>query len=181
MSPSSWKVVPRRRVGQNASRALAPEGRLLLHNCQVPQENLLGEMNRGCGLHWQPRRVPHYVGAASLGMAQSAYEEALCFARERVAFDRPIIEFQGIQFKLAEMATMLEASRLLVYRAAWMHDQGMHVVKGSLYCQLFATESAQRVVDRSGSDLRRTWRVAREPGGFSVQGREATTHLRGYH
>ena len=127
-----------------------PEGRMLLNNCRVPRENLLGELNRGLRVALGNLDVFRTtVGAASLGMAQSAYEEALKFTRERVAFERPLMEFQALQFKLADMVTLLEASRLLVYRAAWMSDQGMPAVKEASIAKLYATESAQQVVDQA--------------------------------
>jgi acyl-CoA dehydrogenase len=90
------------------------------------------------------------VGAAAVGLAQRALEEAVDYGRKRRQFDRPLTEFQGIQFKLAEMATELEAARLLVYQAAWAHDCGASDSKlKSSMAKLFATEAAQRIVDQA--------------------------------
>jgi acyl-CoA dehydrogenase len=90
------------------------------------------------------------VGAAAVGLAQRALEEGVDYGRKRRQFDRPLTEFQGIQFKLAEMATELEAARLLVYQAAWAHDSGAADAKlKSSMAKLFATEAAQRIVDQA--------------------------------
>src|SRR4030095_685968 len=90
------------------------------------------------------------VGAAAVGLAQRALEEAVDYGRKRRQFDRPLTEFQGIQFKLAEKATELEAARLLVYQAAWAHDSGAADAKlKSSMAKLFATEAAQRIVDQA--------------------------------
>jgi alkylation response protein AidB-like acyl-CoA dehydrogenase len=83
-----------------------------------------------------------------VGLAQRALEEALRHSRERRQFGRAIGEFQGIQFKLADMATELEAARLLVYQAAWSHDcAGADAKRQSSMAKLYATEAAQRVID----------------------------------
>jgi acyl-CoA dehydrogenase len=90
------------------------------------------------------------VGAAAVGFAQRALEEAIRYSKRRQQFGRPIAEFQGIEFKLAEMATELEAARLLVYQAAWAHDCGNADTKlKSSMAKLYATEAAQRIVDQA--------------------------------
>jgi acyl-CoA dehydrogenase len=83
-------------------------------------------------------------------MARRALEEAVRYSRQRRQFGRELAHFQGIQFKLADMATELEASRLLVYQAAWVNDQGLDGVKQkSSMAKLYATEAAQRIVDQA--------------------------------
>jgi alkylation response protein AidB-like acyl-CoA dehydrogenase len=90
------------------------------------------------------------VGAAAVGLAQRGLEEALRYSAMRRQFGHAIGEFQGIQFKLAEMATELEAARLLVYQAAWAHDTGAADAKQkSSMAKLYATEAAQRIVDQA--------------------------------
>lgn len=127
-----------------------PEGAMRLQDCQVPRENLLGPLNAGMRVALSNLQVFRTtVGAAAIGMAQSAYEESAAFARERIAFQHPIAELQAIQFKLADMATQLEAARLLVYRAAWMADNGIASMKEASMAKLFATEAAQRVIDEA--------------------------------
>jgi len=127
-----------------------PEGRMTLDNCRVPKANLLGPLNRGMRVALSNLDVFRTtVGAAAIGMAQGAFEEATQFAKTRIAFERPIMELQAIQFKLADMATLLEAARLLVYRAAWMRDQGLEVIREASMAKLFATEIAQKVADEA--------------------------------
>ena len=90
------------------------------------------------------------VGAAALGIAEAAYEEAFTYAQRRVAFGEPIINFQTIQFKLADMATKIEAARWLVYRAAYLRDKGMpRTIKEASMAKLFAAEIAGQVTDEA--------------------------------
>ena len=90
------------------------------------------------------------VGAAAVGLAKRALDEAIAYSRNRRQFGRALAEFQATQFKLAEMATELEASRLLVYQAAWTNDQHQpEASRKSSMAKLFATEAAQRIVDQS--------------------------------
>jgi len=86
----------------------------------------------------------------ALGMAQGALEAAIKYAKQRKQFGQAISEFQAIQFKLADMATQVEAARLLVYQAAWAHDCGGNDLKQkSSMAKLFATEAAQRIIDQA--------------------------------
>jgi acyl-CoA dehydrogenase len=128
-----------------------PIGMIAFEACVVPESSLLG--NQGDGLKVALVTLDLFrctVGAAAVGLAQRALEEALDYGRKRRQFDRPLTEFQGIQFKLAEMATELEAARLLVYQAAWAHDSGAADAKlKSSMAKLFATEAAQRIVDQA--------------------------------
>ena len=122
-----------------------------LENCRVPIENLLGK--EGEGLHIALRTLDLLrmsVGAAGIGMAQAALDAALDYSKKRVQFGKPISKYQGISFKLAEMATEIDAARLLVHRAAWMKDQGLpNITKEASMAKYYATEAAQRVIDRA--------------------------------
>jgi alkylation response protein AidB-like acyl-CoA dehydrogenase len=89
------------------------------------------------------------IAALALGTAQGAYEAALKYAKERFQFGKPIAEFQAIQFKLADMATKIEAARLLTYRAAEMKNAGKVVTKESAMAKLYASEVAVRVSEES--------------------------------
>jgi alkylation response protein AidB-like acyl-CoA dehydrogenase len=84
------------------------------------------------------------IGALSVGTALGAYEIALKYSTEREAFGKPIHKFQSVGFKLADMATEIEASKLLVYHAAWMKDQGLPVSKEAAMAKLFASEVAMK-------------------------------------
>ncbi len=115
-----------------------------LDNVRVPLENLLGEENRG--LHQTLQVLDGgriAIAALALGIGRAAYEAALRYARERKTFGRPIFEHQAIQFKLADMATRLEAARWLIYRAAWLKDQGQPYTKAGAMAKLVATEAAE--------------------------------------
>jgi acyl-CoA dehydrogenase len=128
-----------------------PIGVIDFEECVIPENSLLG--NEGDGLQIALGTLDILrctVGAAALGFAQRAMKEAVDYARKRRQFDQPLMDFQGTQFKLADMATDLEAARLLVYQAACTHDSGAADAKlNSSMAKLFATESAQRIVDQA--------------------------------
>ena len=128
-----------------------PIGVLAFDDCFVPQRQRLGSEGEGWKIAQRTLDTLRCtVGAAAVGFARRALEEALTYSRNRRQFGRALAEFQGIQFKLADMATELEAARLLVYQAASMHDH--HDPEASLktsMAKLFATEAAQRIVDQS--------------------------------
>ncbi|HXU36972.1 MAG TPA: acyl-CoA dehydrogenase family protein [Blastocatellia bacterium] len=126
-----------------------PIGRLRFNQCRVPAANLLGEEGQGFKIAMTTLDTfRSTVGAAAVGLAWRALDEALAYAKRRVQFGRPISEFQATQMKLAEMATELDAARLLVYRAAWMRDTDAgRVTKESAMAKLFATEAAGRIID----------------------------------
>ncbi|HEY7715974.1 MAG TPA: acyl-CoA dehydrogenase family protein [Candidatus Binatia bacterium] len=135
------------------TRLLSPHpiGVLSFDNCFVPQQQMLGNEGDGLKIAYRTLEILRCsVGAAAVGFARRALAEALSYSRNRRQFGRPIGEFQGIQFKLAEMAADLEAARLLVYQAAWTHDmQGPDRPLKSSIAKLFATEAAQRIVDQA--------------------------------
>jgi alkylation response protein AidB-like acyl-CoA dehydrogenase len=106
------------------------------------------------------------VGAAAVGLAQRALEEAVDYGRKRRQFDRPLTEFQGIQFKLAEMATELEAARLLVYQAAWAHDSGA-ADGSSLPWQNYSRPRPRKIVDQAQIHAAWAWWLAALWNGFT--------------
>jgi butyryl-CoA dehydrogenase len=117
---------------------------------RIPQDNLLGERNKGFGIAMATLDGGRIgIAAQALGIAQRALEESLRFAREREAFGRKIEEFQAIQWKLADMATEIEAARLLTYRAARLKDKGAKHTYESSVAKLFASEAAHRAVDHA--------------------------------
>jgi alkylation response protein AidB-like acyl-CoA dehydrogenase len=123
---------------------------LSFEDCKIPKENLLGEENRGFKLALillDPSRIA--VGAQSLGIAQAAFEDALKYSKERVQFGQPICNFQGIQFKLADMVTQIDAARLLVYRAASLHDRKIRCSREAAMAKLYASEVANSVVNEA--------------------------------
>jgi alkylation response protein AidB-like acyl-CoA dehydrogenase len=134
------------KVGMRASDTAA----LVFDDCYIPEENLMGQEGQG---FIQAMKVLDggriSIAALSLGIAQGAYEAALKYAKERHQFGKPIAEFQAIQFKLADMATQIEAARLLTLRAAYLKDQGKIITKESSMAKLYASEVAVRVAEES--------------------------------
>jgi acyl-CoA dehydrogenase len=125
-------------------------GELHLEDVPVTKANRLGKEGDGFRIAMDTLALFRTtVGAAAIGMARRALDEALSYAKGRVQFGRPIAEFQGLQFYLADMATELDAARLLVYRAAWKIDRGQAAGQESSMAKLYATEVAQRVIDKA--------------------------------
>jgi len=125
-------------------------GEVIFENCRIPQTQLLGK--RGDGFVDSLKVLDGgriSIAALSLGMAQGAYDAALRYSKQRRQFSRPISEFQSIQNKLVDMATSIDASRLLIYRAAWMMDHGKRVTKESAMAKLFASETAVSVANEA--------------------------------
>ena len=131
--------------------AAHPIGAPVFKDCRVPKENLIGELNAGFKVSM--RNLDFFrstVGAAAVGMAQAALDEAVSYAKGRFQFGKSIAEFQSIQFKLADMATELTASRALVFRAAYIKDQGVErITLESSMAKLYATEAAWRIIDEA--------------------------------
>jgi len=134
------------KLGMRASAT----GEVLFHDCRLPQEQLLGKPGEG---FVDSLRILDggriSIAALSIGLAQGAYEAALGYSKQRKQFGRPISEFQAIQHKLADMATSIEAARLLTYRAGALKDLGKRVTKESAMAKLFASEMAVRVADEA--------------------------------
>ncbi len=121
---------------------------VIFEDCRVPKENLLGQPGHGfvdALKVLDGGRIS--IAALAVGMAQGAYEAALHYAKQRRQFGKPIADFQAIQFKLADMATEIEAARLLMHRAAWMKDQGMQTTAQSSMAKLYAGEVAVRAAN----------------------------------
>jgi alkylation response protein AidB-like acyl-CoA dehydrogenase len=123
---------------------------IIFEDCWVPEENLLGEPGRGFVNAMQildGGRIS--IAALALGIAQGAFESALKYAQERKQFGQPIFDFEAIQFKLADMATQIDAARLLTMRAASMKDQKRPTTKESAMAKLFASEIAVKVSEEA--------------------------------
>ena len=125
-----------------------PLARLSFEGCRVPAASLVGEEGQGFKIAMATLDVFRTsVAAAALGFARRALDEALAHVQARPMFGKTLADFQLTQAKLAQMATDIDASALLTYRAAWMRDQGRKVTKEAAMAKLTATESAQRVID----------------------------------
>jgi len=134
------------KLGMRASETAS----VVFEDCQVPNENLLGNEGEGflqCMQVLDGGRIS--IAALSVGIAQGAYEAAVKYAKERQQFGKSIAEFQAIQFKLADMATQIECSRLLTLQAASMKDAGKTVTQKSAMAKLYASETAVRVSEES--------------------------------
>jgi butyryl-CoA dehydrogenase/short/branched chain acyl-CoA dehydrogenase len=119
---------------------------LILEDCHVPKENVLGEVGKGYKIAIETLNEGRIgIGAQMVGVAQGAWEYAAKYAQERKQFGKALTEFQGIQFQIAQMATEIEAARLMVYNAARMKDAGMPFVKEAAMAKLFASQVAERV------------------------------------
>jgi alkylation response protein AidB-like acyl-CoA dehydrogenase len=119
---------------------------LILEDCRVPKENVLGEAGKGYKIAIETLNEGRIgIGAQMVGMARGAWEHAARYAQERKQFGKPIAEFQGIQFQLAQAATELEAARMMVYNAARMKDARMNFVKEAAMTKLFTSQVAERV------------------------------------
>src|SRR5256714_3257797 len=119
---------------------------LILEDCRVSKDNLLGEPGKGYKIAIETLNEGRIgIGAQMLGVARGAWEFASKYAQERKQFGKAIAEFQGIQFQIAQMATDIEAARLMVYNAARMKDAGIDFVKEAAMAKLFASQVAERV------------------------------------
>lgn len=132
------------KLGMRASET----AELIFQDCRVPRSNILGEEGEG---FIQSLKILDggriSIAALSLGIAVGAFEAALKYSKERHQFDRPISTFQGISFKLADMATRIEAAKLLTFRAAEMKEQGVTVSKESAMAKFYASETAVSVAN----------------------------------
>ena len=134
------------KLGMRASETAS----VVFEDCYVPKENLLGTEGEGflqCMQVLDGGRIS--IAALSVGIAQGAYEAAVKYAKERQQFGKPISEFQAIQFKLADMATQIEAARLLTMQAAGLKDAGKKTTQQSAMAKLFASETAVKVSEES--------------------------------
>jgi hypothetical protein len=130
------------KTGQHASDT----AQILFEGCRVPAENLLGAEGEGYRIalaNLESGRIN--VAAQSVGMAQSALDAALAYARERTTFGKPLLEHQAVNFRLADMATGIEAARQLYLHAAALRDRGLPCLKEASMAKLFASEMAEKV------------------------------------
>lgn len=141
-TPGYRVVSLEKKFGQRCSDT----AQIAFDDLRLPADALLGETGQGYRIalsNLEGGRIG--VGAQAVGMARSAYAAALDYAREREAFGRPIIEHQAVAFRLADMATQIDAARLLVLRAAQLRDAGEACLKEASMAKLFASEMAERV------------------------------------
>ena len=130
------------KLGQHASDT----AQIVFENCRVPAANLLGEEGQGLKIALSGLEGGRIgIGAQAIGMARAAFDAALAYAKDRVAFGKPIFEHQAVQFRLAEMATRIEAARQLVHHAASLKDAGRPCLKEAAMGKLMASEMAERV------------------------------------
>jgi alkylation response protein AidB-like acyl-CoA dehydrogenase len=123
---------------------------LILEDCRVPKENVLGEFGKGYKVSIETLNEGRIgIGAQMIGLARGALESALNYTKERQQFGKSISEFQGVQFQLADMATDLEAARLMVYNAARMKDAGQTFVKEAAMAKLFSSRAAERITSKA--------------------------------
>ncbi|PKR85097.1 acyl-CoA dehydrogenase [Heyndrickxia camelliae] len=123
---------------------------LVLEDVRVPQENLLGERGKGFKqflVTLDGGRIG--IGAMAVGIAQAAFEKALAYSKERQQFGRSLSEFQVTQFKIADMAMKIELARNMVYKAAWLKDQGKPFTKEAAMCKLYASEICMEITNQA--------------------------------
>ena len=130
------------KMGQRASDT----AQILFENCRVPPENLLGKEGQGLKIALSGLEGGR-IGIASqaVGMARAAFDAALAYSKDRITFGQPIFEHQAVQFRLADMATQIEAARQLIHHAASLKDAGQPCLKEAAMAKLFATEMAEKV------------------------------------
>jgi len=122
---------------------------LVLEGCRVPKENVLGEVGRGYKIAIETLNEGRIgIGAQMVGVAQGSFEHGLRYAQERQQFGKPIAEFQAVQFQLADLATEIEAARLLTYNAARLRDTRAPFVKEAAMAKLFASRAAEHVTSK---------------------------------
>jgi len=134
------------RVEEKLGQRASDTAQIAFEDCRVPAASLLGREGEGYRIalaNLEAGRIG--IAAQAVGMARSALEAALAFARDRIAFGKPIAQHQAINFKLADMATQIEAARQLVWHAAALRDAGEPCLKEASMAKLFASEMAERV------------------------------------
>lgn len=130
------------KMGQHASDT----AQILFEGCRVPAENLLGEEGQGLKIALSGLEGGRIgIASQSVGMARAAFDAALHYSKERVAFGKPIFEHQALQFRLGEMATQIEAARQLIHHAASLKDASVPCLKEAAMAKLFASEMAEKV------------------------------------
>ncbi|TRZ94085.1 MAG: acyl-CoA dehydrogenase [Dehalococcoidia bacterium] len=145
-STSGFTVNKMKKLGHHS----AATGELAFDNCHVPVDNLIGEEGKGYRYMLEAlngARISH--SARSLGTAQAAFDASLNYAKQRIQFGQPIGKFQAISFKLARMAAEIEAARWLLYRVAWLYDQGNECRKEAPMTKVFSSEMAIRTAEEA--------------------------------
>ena len=128
----------------------SPTVELVFENCRVPAENMLGEAGNGFKIAMKTLDGGRIgIAAQALGIAQGAMEQAVSYAKERKQFNTPIAKFQGVQFQLADMATQIEAARLMVYQAAYRASAGLSYSQHSAMAKLLASETAMKITTQA--------------------------------
>ncbi len=123
---------------------------LILDDCRVPKGNVIGEIGQGYKIAIETLNQGRIgIGAQMTGLAQGALDHALAHARQRKQFGKPIADFQGVQFELADMAVEVEAARLMVYNAARLKDAGRPYLMEAAMCKYYASQVAERVASRA--------------------------------
>ncbi len=123
---------------------------VILDDCEVPEENLLGEVGKGYRIAIETLNEGRIgIGAQMVGLSRGAMECALSYSRERTAFGKPISNFQAVQFALAEMATELEAARLMVYNAARLKEAGHDFLTAAAQAKYFSSQVAERITSQA--------------------------------
>ena len=130
------------KLGQHSSDT----AQILFEDCRIPAANLIGDEGMGYKIALSGLEGGRIgIAAQSVGMAQAAFDAALLYAKDRQSFDKPLFEHQAVQFRLAEMATQIEAARQLVWHAATMKDAGVPCLKEAAMAKLFASEMAEKI------------------------------------
>jgi len=123
---------------------------LILDDCRVPKANVIGEVGQGYKIAIETLNQGRIgIGAQMTGLAEGALGHAIDYARQRKQFGKPIADFQGVQFELAEMAVEVEAARLMVYNAARLKDAGQPYLMEAAMCKYYASQVAERVASRA--------------------------------
>ncbi len=139
--------IPRKEEKLGISAASSAE--VVLENCRIPKEDLLGERGRGFKIAMETLDGGRIgIAAQAVGIGRAALEASIAYARERVQFGRPIAELQAIQWMIADMATEIDAARLLAYRAALLKDEGKPHNREAAMAKLFASEAAMRAATK---------------------------------
>ena len=130
------------KLGQHSSDT----AQILFEDCRIPAANLIADEGMGYKIALSGLEGGRIgIAAQSVGMAQAAFDAALLYAKDRQSFDKPLFEHQAVQFRLADMATQIEAARQLVWHAATMKDAGMLCLKEAAMAKLFASEMAEKI------------------------------------
>jgi short-chain 2-methylacyl-CoA dehydrogenase len=136
-------------IGKRENKlGLVASGTCMIHldNVRVPEENILGELGKGyqyAAGFLNEGRIG--IGAQMVGLAQGAFDATIPYLLERKQFGKEIYNFQGLQYQVAEMATLIEAARLMVYNAARLQEAGLPFLKEAAMCKYFSSEVAQKV------------------------------------